>query len=438
MICRICIICSLLFFSAVSASEVGLYNSYFSGGKLNKFSEGGEIDFHGKINAAHSGFSYYRWTWSQLEPEEGVYNFKIIDDALALAKSKKQFLGFRIMPVWQTSSPKWLNAIGVGFYELNDGHGSIFPDHNNPVFLDKHFLLLDKISQRYANEKILKYLDIGSVGCWGEWHHSCCKKNSVCESYFPTPDNQRKIIDKYFDLFSDNGLIGLAASDLNYIVKRGGGWRGDCFGDLGFFSSTSSHMLDVYSDLLKSDIVRDGWRNAPVVFETCFSITDWIAKGYSLRKIFELGLAWHVAMYNNFSRIKDHDYFPELILFLQKAGFVFLLDGIYFNNSLDPSGILSIGISFNNVGVAPNYFSLTPQVRLLSPSGAVFYGESLSADLLKIIPGAHFINFDFSISENIQPGNYSAQLCLKNYFGCMLGLGEKDGWLTFGFVAVTK
>jgi hypothetical protein len=44
-----------------------------------------------------SGCAYIRWTWGDLEPEEGMYAFDMIDEWLKKCRESNQALAFRVM-----------------------------------------------------------------------------------------------------------------------------------------------------------------------------------------------------------------------------------------------------------------------------------------------------------------------------------------------------
>ncbi len=45
---------------------------------------------------------------------------------------------------------------------------------------------------------------------------------------------------------------------------NGTGWRADCLGDMGGFSSTWNHMEDFYQQALDQAEANDAWKKAPV------------------------------------------------------------------------------------------------------------------------------------------------------------------------------
>ena len=54
--------------------------------------------------------SYCRWFWELVEPQEGKYDFSVIDKSIETAKERGQTLAIRVMPFGsegQPRLPKW-------------------------------------------------------------------------------------------------------------------------------------------------------------------------------------------------------------------------------------------------------------------------------------------------------------------------------------------
>ena len=83
--------------------------------------------------------AYFRWSWADLEPAEGQYDFVLVDSVIAQAKAKGETLAFRIMTDYGIGSPRWLLDKGVASVKVRDG---VFPEYNNPIFLDFHERLI--------------------------------------------------------------------------------------------------------------------------------------------------------------------------------------------------------------------------------------------------------------------------------------------------------
>lgn len=304
---------------------------------------------------------YERWTWAKLEPMEGKYAFDIIDAAVAEAKAKKRTLAFRVMPVYSSSSPAWLATKGVGMVKTNDG---TFPDHNHPAFLAGMQKLVEALGQRYAGSADIDHVDIGSVGCWGEWNTACCSDKATCKAYYPTVDNQHAIIDWYFESFAGTPLVALLETDGTYAESKGSGWRGDCFGDYGFYSSTWNHMVNSYGPAATDPVIGTAWKHAPVQFESCGVIQDWADEGYDIDMILDKGLEWHMSVLNAKSSPIPPQWRSKVDAFLKKVGYRLTVKTLAHTSQIKPGESIAIDADWENQGVAPPYHAWKVAYRL--------------------------------------------------------------------------
>lgn len=336
---------------------------------------------------------YYRWAWADMEPEEGVFDFSRLDAAIARAKRENKTVGFRIMPVWQSSSPEWLNEKGVAFVDVNDGHGSKFPDHNAPNFIKYHFNFLEALSKHINKEKYIEFIDIGSVGCWGEWHASCCKTEEskrICSDYFPSYENQVLILKEYAKLFSYTRLIGLIAAPTEQFSKLNIGWRADCLGDMGFFSKKSNHMRDVYEPIAARDNMKDIWLKAPVAFETCFTLQSWLGKGFDIDYIFNQALNWHLSTLNNINQSVPGDILDKVEKFRAKMGYRIFVKSYFFPKRVSSIDGAVLCIDFSNLGVAPPYREIFSKLRFTNAMNHLTATVDFPFDSARLLPGETF------------------------------------------------
>ena len=292
--------------------------------------------------------AYFRWTWDVLEPSEGQYNFGLVDNVIRQAKAKGETLAFRIMTVYKGSTPKWVLDKGVDSVAVG---GDIFPDHNHPVFLDYHERLVKAFGNRYAGKPEIDHVDIGSVGCWGEWNTACCGEAQVlCNRFFPTAANRLLITDWYFRYFPGTPLVMLQGGPIEYAASKGAGWRGDCFGDYGTFSPTWNHMVNVYEPTVRNPVVGNAWKTAPVQFEVCGVMQDWYDRGFDIDRILQKGLDWHVTVLNAKSSPVPAAWRSKVDAFLKRVGYRFVLRELTHTAEAHPGGSLTREIPVGKQG----------------------------------------------------------------------------------------
>ena len=145
---------------------------------------GGKWSFDQSDPVVNVGSVYCRFSWTSLEPEEGRYNWKPLDELLAFAASKGLPASFRIMCASQHSNTGWPTPPWVFKKGAKDEpfivpkvlrgqptnmvhHTPVFDD---PVFMAAHKRFVKALAARYDGDPRLAGLDLGSYGHWGEWH----------------------------------------------------------------------------------------------------------------------------------------------------------------------------------------------------------------------------------------------------------------------------
>jgi hypothetical protein len=375
------------------------------------FGEGWGKPHPGPEDYPPSTVAYFRWTWAQLEPSEGRYDFERVDNVIRTAKARGETLAFRIMSVWKGSTPKWLLDKGVGSVAVG---GDIFPDHNDPLFLERHELLLRAFGGRYAGRPEIDHVDIGTVGCWGEWNTACCEgeKAAICGKFFPTRPNQLLITDWYFKYFPGTPLVMLHGGPVAYAASRGAGWRGDCFGDYGMFSPKWNHMVQAYEPTLRNPTVAGAWKKGPVQFEACGVVQDWYDRGFDIDLILRKGLDWHMTVFNAKSSPIPAPWRPKIDEFLKKIGYRFVLREVTHPSRAIPGGSFRVRSLWDNKGVAPVYRRWPLAYRLRSGADRVAAIWVSAADLRSWLPGTHELDEALKVPADVPAGAYSLDVAI--------------------------
>jgi hypothetical protein len=360
--------------------------------------------------------AYFRWFWADLEPAEGRYNFDLIDAAVRQAKAKGETLGFRIMTEYRGTAPWWLWDKGLPSVQTSSG---LIPDYNDPLFLEYHEKLIKAFGERYSGSPDIDHVDIGSVGCWGEWNTACCENvKELCGRYYPTEENQRRITDMYLKYFANTPLIMLIGGQPKYAAERGAGWRGDCFGDYGMFREDWNHMEHVYGPAVLDQTIGSAWQKAPVHLEVCYYVQDWFDRGYDIDLILNKGLEWHASVINAKSKPIPAPWMPHVDEFLKKLGYRLILREMEHEARTRPGERFVITSQWENIGVAPMYHWWPLAHRLRSQSGEVMAQWSSETDPRQWLPGSlHQVKDAVLIPRGLPPGEYSLEVALLDREG---------------------
>jgi len=316
-----------------------------------------------------TGSAYARFTWRELEPTDGVIEVEKVAIAIAHAKAQGQTFMFRIMTAGSDSeySPDWLASAGCKVLSYDAGSGQIHaPDLDDPVCRARHDKLISELGSALIYERGFQ-VDIGSVGLWGEWHFS----GTTPQIPMPSLETRKSIVDLYFETFPKVPKLALIGDvdTLAYATGKGAGWRADCLGDMGFFSSTWNHMDDMYKQHVAQANASDAWKTAPVAWESCHTMTEWIQAGYDAHAIFQYALDMHGSFVNNKSAAlpAGDENRADVEWLISRMGYRFALRSLSHSKTMSPEGTLALSMRWENVGVAPPYVDLVPAVRLSQP-----------------------------------------------------------------------
>jgi hypothetical protein len=127
---------------------------------------------------------YLRLAWAYLEPQEGVYNWEVIDTIIDKYVPMGFGISFRVSckeTGWVPNSipveingvgyatPPWVRVAGAkGIVPSEFGPPVWTPDWDDPVFLEKLDNFHRVFAERYDGKPWVRYVDVGSIGEWGE------------------------------------------------------------------------------------------------------------------------------------------------------------------------------------------------------------------------------------------------------------------------------
>ena len=120
---------------------------------------------------------YLRIPWSYIESEEGKFNWPVLDTPanVGFPRANRSLSGSpQASPGPAGPHPNGSIARGQGYNLRREGGtrrlGRWEPDFDDPVFLDKLGHFLAAMTVRYDGSPEVAFVDVGSLGVWGEGH----------------------------------------------------------------------------------------------------------------------------------------------------------------------------------------------------------------------------------------------------------------------------
>lgn len=419
----------------------------------------GVEDFQGNVLPVAEyptpGVDYYRFYWDQLEPQEGQFNFDLINKIIVTARhaNPPQTIALRFMtmadPGDGSKIPDWLIHKGIkGVWE-----GKTFvPDLNDPLYLSYVKKLLMAFGQQFDGNPYISSMDIGIVGSWGEWHNSNYPSlPKLANAYSNT--TLKKYVNLYFQAFPHTPKVMLIndSSMLGYATSKGAGWRADCWGDFGVFSSSWSHMKDAYPlSISQATAINpkfaSAWQNAPVNLETCYTMENWWQTQHYTRAQVKTALDWaiahHVSNLNLKSSAIPKEYRDLLDNALTHLGYRLRLASVTYPTLIQNSQTLSWTSSWVNEGVAPPYYNYALAYRLVGENGKTAVEWRVENNVTKWLPGEHDFTRSYTL-PTLSDGTYHWQVAFlgaNNKPALTLAMEGKqaDGWYDLGNIQIQE
>ena len=421
---------------------------------------------------------YIRLAWSYLEPEEGTFHWEIIDDIINKWTHKGLKISFRISCKetstdrieQQFATPKWVMEAGAKGNYYHQGKivgpdGPWEPVFNDPVFLEKLENFLRIFAARYDGKPWLRYIDIGSIGDWGEGH-------TWAGSKIDYSMEQKKIhIDLYRKYFKTTQLIvsddfvynikNPADRDAfhHYVMQQGISYRDDSPLVNGYFNEYS----DTYT-VRSPEFFQDVYRQKPTVFELehyrkVKSDGNWSAEegsaisqyapGKTGADFFRGALNLLHATYIGYHG-DAHDWLtdnPELTVeLLNRCGYWYFLQEVDIPAPLQIGRDNTLQMLWENRGVAPAYHPYVLKIRLVGPQTVDFELNSGNQKWMPVeTDGIHREEYSVTIPEGTLPGQYELKLKLfsndenKDVFLALdSDLLDEENYYTIATVRISK
>ena len=144
---------------------------------------------------------YLRLPWCYLEPEEGRFEWSVVDAPAQrwIDKGLQVAFRFSVSESWMRyATPQWVEGAGAKGHNFTvgkgvDENGPFWePDYGDPVFLEKLEHFVAAAAKRYDGNPNVAFVDVGSFGVWGEGH-------TFASTMIKYPS---EVVNKHIDLYA--------------------------------------------------------------------------------------------------------------------------------------------------------------------------------------------------------------------------------------------
>ncbi len=328
---------------------------------------------------------YYRIDWADVEPEERQYQFQeyfgpVIEEWV---KRRGKRFSFRIMSENKHSqkeyvTPRWVFDKGVPGVDMK---GLYVPHQFDPVFWDERYLaeqerFIAALGAFFDGMPGLEFVDIGSIGEWGEMHLGRWTPEQKEQTGFTEEKYiaaYRRIIDAFARAFPHTAVflnVGSYHCIDDYAALRGLHFRQDGLKPGGASYNVGEWLYKPYAR-----------RGVKCNFEFHSDLRSMREKGWGLTETLQAGLDAPIS-YLHINLLKDKGFreAPDDVRALlqdaaRRVGYRFVATKVRFLQQFHlvagrPSRML-LQHTWKNIGVAPCYESYALQYTVLNPAGEV-------------------------------------------------------------------
>ncbi len=178
---------------------------------------------------------YIRLTWADWEPREGSFDIDGLENRFNLqrwkSENKHAIIRF-VCDIPRSEShmdiPEWLySKTSTGtFYDTVLGKGYC-PDYSDQTFKEYHKRALEALAEYCNRDHFVSFVQLGSLGHWGEWHAT----GNNDESLMPSEE----VCEEYVNLYSQNfkNALLMTRRNYNFAMEQGYGVFNDMVGHSG-------------------------------------------------------------------------------------------------------------------------------------------------------------------------------------------------------------
>ncbi len=383
---------------------------------------------------------YLRIPWSYLEPEEGRFNWAVLDTPAErwIAKGKQVAFRFSCSESWtRWATPEWVEKAGAQGHNFTSGKGADpngpfwEPDYDDPVFLEKLDHFLAAAAARYDGNPEVAFVDVGSFGVWGEGH----TYSSTGLGY------SAETVIRHIDLYRKHFPRTLLAANDDFVYQERGDRGIDYAREHGLTLRDDSILVQGGQNAyFHAAMAQSFWPNVPVILESEHY------GGSRDRGNWKDGSQYLQAVEDYHASYASIHWWPREFLTEMRGlidrmnlrlGYRLQLVEASWPKAVRSEGSFRLALQWRNAGVAPCYPGGYPALTLKDGKGGiagVFVDDGFDVRGLPVGPpgqaGIRGHEAEFTLPLNLGSGTYEAYVSVGTRTGTpriALPLAEGDG-----------
>lgn len=214
---------------------------------------------------------YIDLSWAEWEPKEGIFDEEYFETKNHIEEYKKQgrqavFRFYMDYPSEEKHMdiPQWLyqKIKGDGtWYDTSYGKG-FSPNYNNETLISYHEKAIEALAKKYGNDDFFIYIELGSIGHWGEWHVNY--EEGVAK--LPDYEIRKKYIIPYTDSFKNSKLL------MRYSVTESKDYNCGLYNDMIGDKEETEYWLEgmngegLWEQTNKKELINnlEAWKVSPI------------------------------------------------------------------------------------------------------------------------------------------------------------------------------
>ncbi len=357
---------------------------------------------------------YANLRWKDMEPQPGQYAFDAFEEENHFekwrAEGKRLILRFVMDLPGQkkhTDIPGWLYDMTGGdgkFYKVSYGSG-YSPNYANPVLMDAHSRAIAALGARYDGDPFVAYVELGSLGHWGEWH--------IHEKIGQMPDEsvRDQYAQAYVDAFKTPRLM--MRRPFRFAGDNGFGLYNDTAGE----PEATAEWLEwiqnggVFDQTGEDSLIGMpmAWQAAPVGGELSTMMSSEALLGDDLTQTLSLFESSHASWIGpgSFVNVPRNGQLQDALDRLNRTvGYRLRVSNAKLSIA---EGKASVSVTWENTGIAPFYFDWVPCLRLTDAAGEQRLFR-VDMKLQEVLPGVPVtVNVDLDVMPE---GSYGVEVSI--------------------------